>query len=108
MKKIFTLLALSTLIVLLAQCSPKIAKMVTSEPILSKAEIENLYSSEQLNHGQSLYANNCSSCHNLHKADEYSQEAWNDILRQMLRYTNLDFDDAMTLRAYLMANAKDS
>lgn len=108
MKKIFTLLTLSGLILILAQCSPKIAKMVTSEPILSKSEIERLYSPEQLSHGQSLYANNCASCHELHKTNEYSQEAWNDILRQMLRYTGLDFDEAMTLRAYLLTNAKDS
>lgn len=86
----------------LIRCSPKLAKMVTSEPIYSIEQINCLYEQEELALGQQIMVNHCQKCHKLPELHTYTPTQWNHILRNMIPYTKLNYEEARLLRAYLL------
>lgn len=61
----------------------------------------------EINQGYKLYIQNCSACHQLHKAEEFTAAKWNQILPEMFGKAKLADENKKTLiRNYLLAFSK--
>lgn len=76
--------------------------MVTSEPIYTSEQIQCLYESEALAQGRQIMINHCSKCHKIHDLTSFTPTQWNHILRNMIPYTKISYEEARLLRAYVL------
>lgn len=107
MTKLYISTLLIAVILLLAQCSPKIAKMVTSGPVPTSEEIKASFTSTQLDEGKTVWESSCKRCHKLFPAESHNPEEWNRILRRMIPRARLELEEARLVHAYLIAHAGD-
>jgi len=108
MKKICTLAALSATVFFLVNCSNKTGKAISGKPAKARSHFNDttVYTPAQLNEGMALYKASCAECHRLHAASEFNANDWDGILVGMLPRTHLSESKGLTVRAYLLANAK--
>lgn len=108
MKKICTLAALSVTVFFLVNCSNKTGKAISGKPAKAHSHFNDttVYTPVQLNEGMALYKASCAECHRLHAASEFNANDWDGILVGMLPRTHLSESKGLTVRAYLLANAK--
>ncbi|WP_104749515.1 cytochrome c3 family protein [Helicobacter cynogastricus] len=59
-------------------------------------------------HAQELFSSNCSTCHALHKPQEFRANAWPSIFRSMQERTAIPKKDRWLVIQYLQKNAQDS
>lgn len=90
----------------MVNCSPKVAKKVTGEPIPTAAEIAAMYSEDQLEIGKNILHDDCAKCHKVFDPNSRTPEQWNAILRRMIPKARLNEADARLVRAYLIKHAK--
>ncbi len=57
----------------------------------------------ELQQGRSLYADRCSSCHNLRLPEKYSPEKWSEELGKMQRKAKISDDEKRLIFQYLTA-----
>lgn len=102
MKKLCTLALLVASTFLLVNCSHK-----TGKAIAGKANVETkTYTPEQVHAGMALYQTSCAQCHKLHDPTEFTTGKWNRVLNSMIPRTHLNEGDALSVRAYVLANAQ--
>jgi len=106
MKKLLVTLTLSTLVIIMVNCSPKVGKAVTAGPVPTSAEVQAQYSTTQLDQGKMIWQTHCNKCHKLFEPGSRTPEKWNSVLRIMIPRAKLNMADAQLVRAYLIANAK--
>ena len=58
----------------------------------------------ELAEGKSLYENNCSSCHKLYQAKDFSAEQWKPIVLRMQKKARLDDAQGQKIYNYLTMN----
>lgn len=104
MKRFFTLSALAAGILLLAQCSPKMAVTRTDKPATTTAPA--VATSEDMAKGQVLFGANCGKCHKLFAPESRTVQSWNRILPEMYRKSKFDEAKAKLVDAYVLTNAK--
>ncbi|WDF70325.1 c-type cytochrome [Sphingobacterium oryzagri] len=106
MKKLKTLAVMAMGIGLLVGCFPKASEVIRSLPVENKKQILAKYSPEQIETGETLFANNCAKCHKLKAAEGHTPEQWNSILKRMIPKAKLNDEDGQLVRAYIIVNAK--
>lgn len=60
-----------------------------------------------LNQAKSLFEQNCSICHGLHKPKEFSANQWPSMFKSMAGRTGIEKKDYQLVIQYLQKNAKD-
>lgn len=105
MKKLIAIGVLSAFVFVMANCSPKVAKQVTTGPVPTAIDIKNNFSAEQLDQGKMIWQNSCNRCHKLFAPESRTPESWNNVLKVMITKANLNKEDATLVRAYLIANS---
>ena len=106
MKKIFSILILSSFLLLMTQCANKTSKAITAGPVPSPEQIKTQYSAAQLEQGKTIWQSSCNKCHKLFDPESRTPEKWNNVLKRMIPRAKLNIDDGNLVRAYLIANAK--
>ncbi len=107
MKKVLSVLAIGGAMLIMANCTPKVASTVADkEPVPTKAQILASFSEDQLAQGKALYIDHCAKCHKLHAGDSRTPVQWNSILKKMIPKAKLNYEDGKLVRAYLVANSK--
>lgn len=107
MKKILTLSCILAAVLIMANCTPKVAGTVADkEPAPTKSQVMASFTKDQLEQGHTLYTNNCGKCHGLKDPDSRTPVEWNNILKKMIPKAKLNYDDGKLVRAYLVANSK--
>ncbi|MFA5574751.1 MAG: hypothetical protein WC994_06800 [Brumimicrobium sp.] len=108
MKKIILFSVYGTLLLLVTNCAPSIGKIVTSQPIPSKTEAKENFTAEQLSQGKELWESNCDRCHKLYDETKHDSVGWNKTLKRMINRAKLSEEQGTLIRAYLIANSKES
>lgn len=107
MKKILSILTIGGTLLIMANCTPKVASNVAEkEPVPTKAQVLASFSEDQLNKGKTLYIDRCAKCHKLFPEDSRTPVQWNSILKKMIPKAKLNYDDGKLVRAYLIAHSK--
>lgn len=106
MKKIGMSLAMGALVLVLAHCSPKTAKVEEIVASMDKAYVSSHFKAEKLEEGKVLYTNNCGKCHKLFAPEKLTVAKWNIEVDHMLPKTRLTPQEGQLVRAYVVANAK--
>jgi mono/diheme cytochrome c family protein len=70
------------------------------------------YTKELHEKGEVLYKKNCGSCHELYRAQSFTQTAWLEIMPRMVNNVNqrekiLSADQASLIEKYLMTSAQE-
>lgn len=111
MKRLFVLAIISTLSVLLVQCSSSkktVSKSGTEpkaeDPIVS--EIRRNYTPAQMEEGKTIWEGKCIKCHKLYDPANYTVPKMEAILISMIPKAKLSQEDAGKVRAYLLTHAK--
>ncbi len=94
MKKLIHLVVIGSIIGVFAACSPTLYK-----PTLETAGSAERF--QELSKGRALYISNCSSCHNLHKPDEYSENGWVKNLNEMQKKAEITDAEKKLILTYL-------
>lgn len=89
-------------------CYPKASQVIRSLPVESKEQIKAQYSQDEIAKGETIFINNCGTCHKLKKPDSKTPEQWNKTVKRMIPRAKLSDVDGKLVRAYLIANAKNS
>jgi len=106
MKKIGSIVALGVFVVFMANCSPKSAKTIATEPVPTAEQMKAKYSEEQLAQGKTIWQNSCNRCHKLFEASSRTHEKWDRVLKRMIPKAKLTAEDGALVRAYLIAHSK--
>jgi len=106
MKKIFSILILSSFVLLMTQCATKTSKAITAGPVPGPEQIMKEYTAAQLEQGKTIWQSSCNKCHKLFDPGSRTPEKWNNVLKRMIPRAKLNMDDGKLVRAYLIANAK--
>lgn len=107
MKKIFSISAILLAVMILINCTPKVAGTVTDkEPVPTKAQVLASFNEDQLAQGKTIFTNNCGKCHGLKDPASHTPPEWNKILAKMIPKAKLNYDDGKLVRAYVIANSK--
>lgn len=107
MKKILSILTIGGTLLIMANCTPKVASNVAEkDPVPTKAQVLASFSEDQLNKGKTLYIDRCAKCHKLFPEDSRTPVQWNSILKKMIPKAKLNYDDGKLVRAYLIAHSK--
>lgn len=69
----------------------------------SRKEVKQLVMTAALTEGKDLYENNCSKCHKLFEATEYSKVDWAPILVEMQKKAHLDDAQMASISNYIYA-----
>jgi hypothetical protein len=56
--------------------------------------------------GKKLYANKCSSCHNLYLPTKYTYSEWQDIMIKMQKLAKIDDNHKLIITKYLKVKSK--
>ena len=56
--------------------------------------------------GRKLYVNNCASCHNLHKSEEFTRNEWTKVMPVMQKKAKSNNADTQLILKYLKARSK--
>jgi len=108
MKKAVTTLILSSFVLFMVNCSPKVGVEVTKGPVPTAEQIRSEFSASQLEQGKMIWQSNCNKCHKLFEPGSRTPEKWNSILMRMIPKAKLNLNDAKLVRAYLIANSQES
>ena len=95
------LLAMLAIIVLVA-CVTNNTRLPPPEQLLMLDEGSTNPELENLRSGRSLAITECASCHRFYWPEEYSPEAWKEILRRMARLSSLSERQADHLTSYFL------
>jgi len=107
MKKILFILAIGGSMLIMANCTPKVASSVADkEPVPTKAQVLASFSEDQLARGKAIFIDHCAKCHKLFPEDSRTPVQWNSILKKMIPKAKLNYDDGKLVRAYLIAHSK--
>lgn len=104
MNKLTTILSIVVISATAACSSKKLATKTPATPA-ETATTANL-STEQMEHGKSLWSGNCGKCHTLFTPESRNVASWERILPAMTRKAKMNESDAATVTAYIMAFAK--
>jgi hypothetical protein len=74
-------------------------------PNETDAQLENT-SLDTLLAGKKLYANKCSSCHNLYLPTKYTYSEWQDIMIKMQKLAKIDDNHKLIITKYLKVKSK--
>lgn len=107
MKKLFAIALYAGFLVLVANCAPNIGKIVTSQPLPSKLEVQQEYTAEQLQEGRKIWKSTCDRCHKLYPEDKHTAEGWNKTLKRMIHRSKMTEEEGLLVRAYLVSKSKD-
>jgi cytochrome c5 len=105
MKKLILMTALVSGAILMAQCTPKAAKAVSSAPAMTAQQAMSMYTPSQLETGKTIFTGNCAKCHAL-KPETRTPEQWEKILTRMIPKAKLAESDGELVKAYIIANSK--
>lgn len=105
MKKLIVTTVLGAFVIVMANCSPKVAQQVTAGPVPTAAQMQTQFTADQLDQGKMIWQNNCNKCHKLFAPESRTPEGWNNILKKMITKARLNTEDATLVRAYLIANS---
>jgi len=108
MNKLKVILITGASVVLMMSCFPKASQVIRSLPVESKEQIKAQYSTAQLEEGHTIFTNSCGSCHKLKEPGSKTPEQWNKTVKRMIPRAKLSDEQGKLVRAYLIANAKDS
>ena len=56
--------------------------------------------------GKTVYTTRCNRCHGLKVTENYTQQQWTNILKEMIPKARLNEEESKQVTAYVMANAK--
>ena len=56
--------------------------------------------------GKTVYTTRCNRCHGLKNTENYTEQQWTGILKNMIPKARLNEDESKQVTAYVMANAK--
>ncbi|SMC84224.1 hypothetical protein [Moheibacter sediminis] len=94
-------------VLFIVSCATKVANTIAhTDPVPSKSEVLDAFSSEQLAQGQAYFEESCTRCHKLFEPSSRDAEKWNNVLKRMLPKTELTQEESRLVRAYLIANSK--
>ncbi len=82
-----------SILLLATSCSDKTAGTV--------AEVEAALPTAELTQGKAIYEKKCHRCHKLKVIDNYSAEAWNNILPAMAKKAKLEATDEALVKGYV-------
>jgi len=107
MKKI--LAAIILLLIITAACQKKAAPVITGRKTAPPKKMESRYPPKETVPpdtltGKSLFVARCSRCHALPEAKQFSIQRWEDILPLMFPRAGLNNEEALHVRAYVLAN----
>jgi mono/diheme cytochrome c family protein len=94
MRKNSCLFAIGTLLTVLVACSPALYK-----PTLQTSGSPERF--EELNRGRALYVSKCSSCHNLHRPEEYPAKIWSHNINEMQGRAEISDEQKKLILNYL-------
>ena len=106
MKKLLSIVLLSSFILLMTQCASKTSKAITAGPVPTSEQIKKEYTAVQLEQGKTIWQNSCNKCHKLFDPGSRTPDKWNNVLKRMIPRAKLNMEDGKLVRAYLIANAK--
>lgn len=107
MKKIISITGILFAVIIMANCTPKVANSVADkEPTPTKAQVLASFSDEQLAQGKTIFTDNCGKCHGLKDPESRTPPQWNKVLARMIPKAKLSYDDGKLVRAYVIANSK--
>lgn len=106
MKKILTTVLLSSFVLFMVNCSPKIGAKVTAGPVPSISDITAAYSPDQLEQGKMIWQSHCNKCHKLYEPGSRPANKWNSVLTRMITKSKLNLEEGKLVRAYLIANSQ--
>ncbi len=108
MKK--TIAIITTLILVLAACQKKALPVITERKTEPPAKINSKYPPKETVApdtlaGKRIFISRCGRCHALPEMKQFSMERWDDILPVMFPRARMNNEEALHVRAYLLANA---
>lgn len=101
--------ALIFLILLAAACHKKAVPVITERKTELPKKFESIYPPEQTVSpdtiaGKRIFMARCDRCHGLPGTKQFSVEKWDDILPTMFPRAGLNNEEALHVRAYILAN----
>ena len=109
MKKTLVLSFVAGICLLMANCSHKTTKPITSKKnadMEKVAEIKAKYTSAQLEEGKAIYESHCNKCHKLFDPQEFNVSKWEGVLPSMTKKAKLTDDQSALVRAYVLSHVK--
>src|SRR6218665_204738 len=107
MRKTF-LLAMAA-VIFFAACHNKTVPTVadrTKQPEVPAKPAEPIVSATELEAGKIVYTTKCAKCHAAKPLENWTNEAWQPILKAMIPKARLDSVQSAQVTAYVKANAK--
>ncbi len=104
------LLLSGLLLLLLAACQKKAVPVITGRKATAPKKIESIYPPKETVApdtlaGRRIFMNRCDRCHGLPLTAQFSIRQWDAILPTMMPRAGLSNEEAVHVRAYLLATA---
>ena len=98
------------IILLLVSCHKKAVPVITERQADLPRKTESLYPPKETVKadtvmGNRLFMARCGRCHGLPEPKQFSKEKWDDILPLMFPRSRFNNEEALHVRAYVLANA---
>ena len=117
MKKIAVIFYAFGAVLLLSRCSAvaidlhfhnqdKAAAIAKKTPAEEIIYAKTHFTDEQRAAGEVIFEKACGECHDLPVPGDYKVHELDDVLPKMFRRSNLGYDDAGLVKAYMVVNAK--
>ncbi len=107
MKKTAIIMGCAASMMMLAYCTPKASKAISSLPVETKEQITAQYTANELETGKTIFLANCAKCHKLKQPETRTPGQWNKILKRMIPKSKLNDSEGKLVRAYVIANSKE-
>lgn len=104
-----TFLLAAAAVIVFAACHNKTAPTVadrTKQPEAPAKPAEPVVSAAELEAGKTIYTTKCAKCHPAKPLENWTNEAWQPILKAMIPKARLDSVQSAQVTAYVKANAK--
>jgi len=100
------------LIVLLASCHKKAVPVITERKAGAPKKFESIYPPKETvlpdtAVGKQLFTDRCGRCHGLPETNQFTAEKWDNILPVMIPRARMNNEEALHVRAYVLANTKN-